>query len=116
MAGLGVTMDAAHLVGWGNVYDYVHNLDERSATWRALNPELAAFASPVRQSAMLADVFDAVQNTMYAVVKMHHGRMGRPKPYPRPKCGGDGQSFGKGAIDVSGFEEWYYQDQEPTSE
>lgn len=86
--------------------------DTRSATFRALNPELAEFASAWRQSAILADIYDAIQAFNWSFVCAHTKKGAvppqQPKPYPRPGADDGLQHIGKGAIPISDFDQWYY--------
>ena len=101
-------------IGWDAALVYVRHLarDPRSATFRMANPELAEFASPWKQSAILADIFDAVQafNWSFACAHTKKGAIPplEPKPYPRPGSDDGLQHIGKGAIPISDFDHWYY--------
>lgn len=105
---LGVPFDsAAARFGWGNLRDFANNLPQTSATWRSLHGEEASYASPLQQSAMLADVIDMLSGFAHMFAKAHGGKGQRPEPYPRP-WRSDKQSIGSGAIPISEFDEWYY--------
>lgn len=97
---------AAYSFGWGNLRDFAHNLSTDSATYRALHGDLSRFASPISQSAMLADIFDAVQMFEYIFAKVHGGKGLKPKPYPRP-TENDGERIGKDPIPLAEFNKWY---------
>ena len=105
---LGLTFEqAAYSLGWGNLRDFANNLPLTSATYRALHRESVEFGNPIRQSAMLADIYDLVSNFSFMFAKAHGGKGQRPKPYPRP--GSDnGESIGSDPIPISEFNEWYY--------
>ena len=69
-------------------------------TYRAMHPhdELGAWNTQVKTNAILADIFD--------VYVAPHARKGRkPQPYPRPSK--NARTYGKGAIAVSDFDEWW---------
>lgn len=110
MAFLGMPFEqAAYSFGWGNLRDFALNLPNDSATYRALNRDLSQFSSQLNQSAMLADVFDALTAFAYMFAKAHGGKGQKPKPYPRPfESKDDGQRLGKDPIPISEFDKWYY--------
>lgn len=98
---------AAYSFGWGNLRDFAGNLPQASATYRAINSDMARFGSPIKQSAILADVYDAVTALAYMFAKAHGGKGQKPKPYPRPGDK-DTQRLGSDPIPISKFNEWYY--------
>lgn len=98
---------AAYSFGWGNLRDFAANLPQTSATYRAINGDLARFGSPIKQSAILADVYDAVNAFAFMFAKAHGGKGQRPKPYPRPGVD-DGQKLGSDPIPIKDFNDWYY--------
>lgn len=115
MERLGVRFDEIpETIGWDAALVYVRHLarDTRSATFRALNPELAEFASAWRQSAILADIYDAIQAFNWSFVYAHTKKGAvppqKPKPYPRPGADDGLQHIGKDAIPISDFDQWYY--------
>lgn len=83
-----------------------------SATKRALQPELADFASSVRQSAILADIYDAIERLNFTIRSKFRNegeippRM--PKPYPRPGQKEETLNIGSDPIPIADFNEWYY--------
>ena len=98
---------AAYSFGWGNLRDFANNLPQTSATYRALYGETAAFGTNIKQSAILADIYDAITAFAYTYAKVHDGKGNRPKPYPRP--GADkGERIGKDPIPIKDFNKWYY--------
>ena len=69
-------------------------------TYRDMHPQdqLGAWNTTAKTNAILADIFDA-----YAA---SHSRKGhRPTPYPRPNK--KSRTFGRDAIPVSEFDEWW---------
>lgn len=48
---------------------------------RAMNPEIAEWATPLKTNQIVADVFDA---TAWANYQRAGGKGSKPKPYPRP--------------------------------
>ena len=113
MAMLGTTLDAARAhFGWGAIADFVRHLPPGSATWRALNPEAAAFCSPLSLATISADVFDELALTRYTVAKLFSPvAPKKPRPYSRPWDTSGDRHFGSGAIPVSEFDAWYYGEQ-----
>ena len=101
---LGVPFEvAAYSFGWGNLRDFANNLPQNSATYRALYGETAAFGSDIKQSAILADIYDAI--TSFAFMFAKKGK--KPKPYPRPGAQGS-ERIGKDPIPIKDFNDWYY--------
>lgn len=107
-----MTFDTARLhFGWRAMLDFTRHLPLDSATRRELDPESARFASPLSQSAMLADIIDLTNYTRHLVARANFkGVSSRPpNPYPRPGVQDKNtQHFGSGAIPISQFDEWYY--------
>jgi len=98
---------AATSFGWGNLRDFARNLPQTSATYRALHKQESSFMTPLKQSAMLADVYDAVAAFAFMYAKAHGAKGAHPEPYPRP-WKEKGKGFGSDPIPISEFEKWYY--------
>lgn len=109
MERLGITLEGAPSFGWHAVFTWARHLPEGSAVWRALHPRHAAFSSDMGRAAIMADTFDAVMHAIQAIAAAHGGRPRQPKPYPRPNAE-DRDSYGKGAIAVADFDEWFYSE------
>lgn len=107
---LGMTMEqAARSFGWGNLRDFAANLPQTSATFRALHPEFDRFASDAGRSAILADIFDAINALGYMFAKAHGAKGAKPpEPYPRPGAQDKGERIGSDPIPISEFNDWYY--------
>lgn len=111
---LGIPLSDAPLVGWDSLLVFARHIarDASSSTFRALFPELADFASPLRQSAILADIYDAIWDFSWnlACARLPKGQPmpKRPARYPRPGAKDDVLRIGKDAIPIKDFEEWYY--------
>lgn len=106
---LGVPFEvAAYSFGWGNLRDFAMNLPPTSATFRALNSEVAEFVSPSRVPWMIADVYDAITALSYMFAKAHGAHGQKPQPYQRPGKANEGQRFGKDPIPIKDFDAWYY--------
>lgn len=113
MERLGVTIAQAHIIGWRNVAQWARHLDESSATYRAIHPEEASFASALGRAALAADQFDAIM-ALGRLVASAHGARGvrQAKPYPRPWAKDkDETKFGSDPIPASEFNDWYYSEE-----
>lgn len=94
--------------GWCELVNFSRHLPDDSATVRAADKETALFARQIQQSALLADIYDAIVMLAYTVAKAYGGKGKPPKPYQRPWDAGNAQKLGKGAIPISEFDNWYY--------
>ena len=100
---------AAASFGWANLLTFVHHLPPTSAVYREYYGDASEFSSDLKQNAILADVFDAIQALTYTYAKAHGGKGKKPKPYPRPWRVDDGaQHIGSNPIPISEFNDWYY--------
>ena len=102
MCRLGLRFEDSPAIGWDCVLVFVRHLDSRSAVYRAQHPEEAAFASPLKQSAILADLFDAIRALEYTFV------LANPSKYKRPGVDEGVQRIGRDAIPIAEFNDWYY--------
>lgn len=98
---------AAYSFGWGNLRDFANNLPSTSATYRALSKDTADFGNPIRQTAVLADIYDLIAAFSFMFAKAHGGKGQKPKPYPRPGVE-DEDKIGSEPIPIKDFNEWYY--------
>lgn len=71
---------------------------------RELNSDMAVWDSNIKQSMILADIFDAIRMFNYSFAK----RGEQPKPYKRPWATSSAQRIGSDAIPIADFDEWYY--------
>lgn len=109
MERLSCTLAQARLsYGWHALYLWARHLPQDSATWRAKNPDEAAFASAYGRAVIAADTFDALMHGIKAIVRSNGATMRDPKPYPRPNAKDESRHFGSGGIPVSEFDAWYY--------
>lgn len=99
---------AARSFGWGNLVSFVRHLPSDSAVYRSEYPDAMRFASDLKQSAILADIFDAIAAFNYTFAKAHGGKGHKPKPYKRPWVSDDAQHIGSEPIPISEFNKWYY--------
>lgn len=112
MCRLGLRFEDSPEIGWDCVLVFTRHLDSQSAVYRARHPEEASFASPLKQAAILADLYDAIRSLEYTFVLAHLKKGAAPPPeprkYPRPGVDDGVQRIGKDAIPIADFEEWYY--------
>lgn len=109
-------LELAHRIGWHNVALWARHLPEGSATWRALNPELATWSSQVHVAAMLADLIDCTIAVARTIAQAHSKhRLPPSKPYPRPGAKNDEERIGSGALTLAEFDAWYYDTEEAIS-
>lgn len=101
---------AADSFGWGELINFSRHLPDDSATHRATNKDMARFASPLQESALLADIYDAIASFAHMFAKANGGRGKRPEPYKRPWSIADDNEkhFGSDPIPISDFYDWYY--------
>lgn len=103
MERLGIPISQAHVMGWHNIAVWSRHLGQGSHVHAAMHREEAAYASELHIAAQLADIFDLLNRLRYEILRAKR----EPKPYPRP-WDKNRKKFGKGAIPVSEFEDWYY--------
>lgn len=111
MVQLGVRLaDIPRTYGWTALPILARHMTTESATWRHLNPDEASWTQPIRQAALLADLFDALRAFAHVYAQAHTKRkMKRPEPYPRPWAPKHkGKHYGADPIRVGDFEKWYY--------
>lgn len=105
--------DIPRKYGWDGLLIVITQAPETSALNRAVNPELYTFSSPLKQSAMMADLFNAIAMFRYEFAAANSGkhRPHKPQMYPTPFSSNENENkVGKGAIPISKFDEWYYSD------
>ena len=101
---------AADSFGWGELINFFHHLPDTSATYRALHGDAYRFASDLQESAILADIYDAISGFAFMFNRAHGGHAKKPKPYQRPWLDDDTEEkrIGKDPIPISEFNRWYY--------
>ena len=88
---------------------FARHLPEESATFRETHKDTYRFASDFQHSAILADIYDSIQNMLYLFSQVHGGKPNKPQSYPRPWVDDKNvKRIGSGAIPISDFNEWYY--------
>lgn len=95
------------------LYRFVIGLGADSAFFAAIRPDEAEtikWLDGTAQSAITADLIDTVREVGLIVAAKGTGkRPHRLKPYPRPWLKArNGRRYGKDAIPVEDFNEWYY--------
>lgn len=111
MSLLGVRLrDLPSTFGWDALPVLARHLPQTSATWRYLHADEASFSSEIKRAAMLADIFDAIEQVAYIFAAAYSKRPPKqPKPYPRPWVESDKtETIGSAPIRVSDFDAWYY--------
>lgn len=111
LAILGMTFEqAADTFGWAELINFMRHLPESSATYRAMNEDAYRFASDLQESAILADIYDAISTFAYMFNRANGGHAKKPNPYKRPWLADDSseQHFGKDPIPIADFNSWYY--------
>lgn len=114
MERLGLTLQGAiDRFGYKAAFEYAGHVasDAGSYTWRSINPKLSEFCSSFKTNVILADIFDAINAFAYMYAKSHVPKgtiVPPPETYPRPWKSDGRQRFGRGAIPISKFDEWYY--------
>ena len=108
MTKLGIRIeDVPSTIGWSSACRFVRHLPPDSAVSRHLMGDAASFM--YRTPWVLADIFDALAVLHLSYLKRNGSPSAQPaQPYPRPGAKPSGQSFGKGAIKISDFDDWYY--------
>ena len=99
--------DVPARVSYRALLSFVHKLDAYSASVHAQHPDLAQWLTPQQQTAILADIYDAINMLGKNMAAVHGVRAKRPKPYPRPGKQKGVQKFGQGAIPISQFDDWW---------
>ena len=100
--------------GWDGLLIMITQAPETSALNRALNPDVYAFGTAVKQSALLSDLFNAIAMFRYEFASANSPKRKPKKPqfYPTPwSKDTNSNSIGKGAIPISQFDAWYYSDE-----
>lgn len=95
---------AADSFGWDELINFSRHLPVSSATHRALNKDMAEWDSSLKQSMILADIFDAVRMFNFSFAKKGEP----PKPYKRPWTANGAQRIGSKPIPIKDFKQWYY--------
>lgn len=92
---------------WWELGSFVKHLPLDSALKSELNPDSAYWEGSRRVPMMLGDIADLLQHQNYLILKTHGGKPKKPKPYPRPGSKKKTKSYGRGAIPISDFADWW---------
>lgn len=92
--------DLGDKLPWSTAAAVIKNLSFDSALARDLDEDVGTWNSRMKTNYLLADIFDALININYCLVKMTGGRAQKPKPYPRPKDKRNIKHYGKGALTI----------------
>ena len=115
---LGITLEQIpEKLSWRALKNYAKHIgaDPTSHLYRALNPEIAAYGCGLKQSLVLADLFDALRTFDVHFCNAHR-KEGTPEiqpleRYPRPGEKKSKTRIGEGAIPIADFAAWYYGDE-----
>lgn len=88
--------DVPALVSWRALASFVANLDATSATYARMHPRHAGWT---REAYIMADVYDALNGGVAAILRRLGVKAKSPKPYPRPPS-----EHRHGAVSVEEFE------------
>lgn len=99
---------AVRAFGWGEIANFERHLPMDSAVVRKKHQDAYAFGSGLKQSAILADIYDELAALLYSFSKVHNGHPTRPKPYSRPWVNNGSKHIGSKPIPIKDFNEWYY--------
>ena len=111
MTQLGVRLrDLPYRFGWDALELLVEHAPMDSAFNRWLHQDEADFATSLRHSAIMADIFDAIQHQSYLIASIYSKQKPRePKRYPRPWGEDDSEKrIGSAPIALGDFKSWYY--------
>lgn len=79
------------------------DLDARTA-YETAELDAAEWSDTLKTNALLADIYDAIRLFNYSFA----GKKAKePKPYPRPWAENKSQKYGKDAIPILDFEDWW---------
>lgn len=92
---------------WRELGAFVKYLPMDSALKSEMNPDSAYWEGSRRVPMMLADLFDLLQFQNYLILKTNGAKPKKPKPYPRPGAKKNAKTYGRGAIPISDFSEWW---------
>lgn len=108
MVQLGVRLaDFPRTYGWDALDVFARHLPLDSATRRWASRDEAMFASDMGRAALLADVFDAVRAFNHSFAAKGSAR---PEPHRRPWTSPNNERYGSGAVPVSEFDAWFYEE------
>lgn len=103
---LHVPLSHAHIIGWGQVWNWARHLDESSYTHRALHSE--QHAPLVLMAEYVACCADALAALNFNYCKVHGGKGKKPEPIERPWKKPQTKHIGAEPIPIMDFEDWYY--------
>lgn len=98
-------------ISWCALRSFVTHLDGTSALVAELNPEAAAWSSPLGIKAAIADLYDLVAAFRWefcaANTPRNRTKPRKPRPYARPGARDDVKRYGSDPIPLSEFDAWW---------
>lgn len=106
---LGCTFEQARAAfGWRGLLDFFEHIPMSAATVAEIAPEHSTRDIELRQTELLASIFDGLAWLQNSLVRRWGGHPQKPQPYPLPWRKPKTTTYGRGAIPVADFDKWYY--------
>lgn len=102
--------DIGRTLSWDALDSFLRNVGLDSALARELKPEMAAWATPLKTNAILADIADELAQINANLVAIgSHKPAKKVKPYPRPwkLDPSDGKKIGSGGLPPAELRKWF---------
>lgn len=108
--------DIGGALPWDALPSFVGGLDADSALAHEGRPEEAAWSTTAKTNAILADIYDALNQLNANLIAAASGKPSkRIKPYPRPRSRNDDANmkhYGSDPLPVSELEKWFEERRE----
>lgn len=104
--------DVPHVLDWWQLGAFLRYLPADSATKCVSSPDTAGWEGSRRLPMMLADLYDIISVLDYHVLRGFGAKPRKPKPYPRPGAKSQAKGYGRDAIKISEFDEWWEGDEQ----
>ena len=102
--------DIGRTLSWDALDSFLRNVGLDSALARELKPDTAAWATPLKTNAILADIVDELAQINANLVALgSHKPAKKVKPYPRPwkLDPSDGKKIGSGGLPPAELRKWF---------
>ena len=102
--------DIGRTLSWDALDSFLRNVGLDSALARKLKPDTAAWATPLKTNAILADIVDELAQINANLVAIGSGKPAKKvKPYPRPwkQDPSDGKKIGSGGLPPAELRKWF---------